>query len=150
MNYRKRIMPGGKAVSKAQYEFYQKLLAECDPDDYMRRAALTKALQVDYDSLPERAGSLAPETPPKPKTPPRMETIKIGNRVACNLVRTSPLVFFLAKEDVWPKLHEAMPQVTRAQCLTLKEARSFMVVYLRTFYTDLNSLICKVWRQDPM
>ncbi len=24
------------------------------------------------------------------------------------------------------------------------------VVYPRTFYTDLNGLICKVWRQDPM
>lgn len=129
-NYHKRIMPGGRAVSKAQYNFYRKLLDECDPDDHLRRAALTKALQVDYDSLPERAGSLPPPkgTPqPQPNTPPpRVETIKSGSRVACYLVRKPGPMFFIASPKVWEELKAAMPQLKRSQCLTLKEARSFL------------------------
>jgi hypothetical protein len=56
----------------------------------------------------------------------RIEGIKIGNRTVCYLVRKPHRVFFIANAEVFDKIHDAMPEVTRSQCMTLKEARSFM------------------------
>lgn len=125
MNYDK-VVPSGKAVSKAQYHFYEQVLNSI-PHGSPRRKIFLDALDVDYASLPERA-SLAPKAPPQalPKALPRIEGIKVGNRTVCYLVRKPQPVFFIANAEVWSKIHEAMPEVTRSQCMTLKEARSFM------------------------
>jgi hypothetical protein len=65
MNYN-NLVPSGKAVSRAQWNFFKKVL-DSIPPGIPRRMAFIEALDVDYDSLPERA-SLAPKAPPKPQT----------------------------------------------------------------------------------
>jgi hypothetical protein len=124
MNYDK-VVPSGKAVSKSQYHFYEQVLNSI-PRGSPRRQLFLAALDVDYNSLPERAGSQAPPPPQSQAPLPRIETIKSGNRVVCYLIRKPQPVFFIASAAVWEKLHESMPELRRSQCMTLPEARSFM------------------------
>jgi hypothetical protein len=134
--------PQLRIVSQAQYGFFNRRLKymsernlDTDPETGIARQTMMRALQsVRYSDLPPKAGRRAawgwkPQAQAQAQAPlPRIETIKSGNRVACYLVRSSPPVFFLSKPDMWEKLHTAMPQVKRSQCLTLQEARSFMEV----------------------
>jgi hypothetical protein len=130
MNHYKHFLPPGKAISKAQWHFYKRCLDECDPKDTARRKAFIDALDVNYNSLPDRKGSIAPKAqptpPPKPKAQPRVEAIKAGKSTVCYVVRKPMPVFFIAKEEVWKVLHSSMPDLKRAHCLTLAEARSFL------------------------
>jgi hypothetical protein len=134
--------PQLRIVSQAQYGFFNRRLKymsernlDTDPETGIARQTMMRALQsVRYSDLPPKAGRRAawgwkPQAQAQAQAPlPRIETIKIGSRVACYLVRKPKPVFFIANAEVWDEIHAAMPEVRRSWCLTLKEARSFLEI----------------------
>jgi hypothetical protein len=128
-----------RIVSQAQYGFFNRRLRymsehglDTDPETGIDRQTIVQALQaVRYADLPPKAGRSTPKTwqpPAQPKAPPRIEGIKIGGRTVCYLVHKPRPIFFIANAEVWDKIHEAMPDVKRSQCMTLKEARGFLEI----------------------
>jgi hypothetical protein len=77
MSSHKEFIPTGKAVSKAQWWYYKRILDGCPADQRERKRALLDALDVDYDSLPDRAGSAprAPKASPQ-STPPATKPLE--------------------------------------------------------------------------
>jgi hypothetical protein len=69
MSTYKEFIPTGKAVSKAQWHFFNRCLEECPPDQPERRAALMAALNVDYARLPDKASSSPKSKAPTAATP---------------------------------------------------------------------------------
>jgi hypothetical protein len=70
-DYRKHVLPKGPAKSKAQWRYFKDIYAQLPPGDTARRRAFLDALDVDYDSLPERVESQAPKPQPEPQSKPQ-------------------------------------------------------------------------------
>jgi hypothetical protein len=83
------------------------------------------ALNVDYASLPDKAGS-KPKAKVQPKAPTasgpvsRVDTIRDRGKVLCYYVRVPSPVFFIQQSEAWDTLKQALPSLKRSQVLTLK------------------------------
>jgi hypothetical protein len=66
-DYRDYVIPKGPAKSKAQWRYFKDIYDQLPPGDTHRRRIFLDALDVNYDSLPERVETPAPKTSPKPQ-----------------------------------------------------------------------------------